>query len=162
MAPCVPMCCRSHSSSDTMGPPYNTCKCYTRLCRPPCPLNPCRPLLHRPCGWHIYSSRSWEADVAVSSRLFAFRAQNVILPKFCKPHFFKRGDYWSGHRKNSQLAIDPATGTIAIRLFIRLILFLSFCYAHKRPSPFFLYIPTKTLFSTIKYELTTEFLSANG
>ena len=32
-----------------------------------------------------------------------------------------RGDYWSGHRKNSQLAIDPATGTIAIRLFIRLI-----------------------------------------
>ena len=33
----------------------------------------------------------------------------------------KRGDYWSGHRKYSQLAIDPATGTIAIRLFIRLI-----------------------------------------
>ena len=31
-------------------------------------------------------------------------------------------------------------------------LFLSFCYAPKRPSPFFLYIPTKTLFSTIKYE----------
>ena len=32
-----------------------------------------------------------------------------------------RGDYWSDHRKNSQLDIDPATGTIAIRLFIRLI-----------------------------------------
>jgi len=39
---------------------------------------------------------------------------------------------------------------------------LSFCYAHKRPSPFLLYIPTKKpLFSTIKYELTIEFLSAN-
>jgi len=37
----------------------------------------------------------------------------------------------------------------------------SFCYAHKRPSPFFLYIPTKNPFSTIKYELTIEFLSAN-
>ena len=34
--------------------------------------------------------------------------------------FYFRGDYWSGHHKNSQLAIDPATGTIAIRLFIRL------------------------------------------
>jgi len=32
----------------------------------------------------------------------------------------------------------------------------AFCYAHKRPSPFFLYIPTKTLFLTIKYELTIE------
>ena len=28
--------------------------------------------------------------------------------------------YWSGHRKNSQLAIDLATGTIAIRLLFRL------------------------------------------
>ena len=36
----------------------------------------------------------------------------------------------------------------------------SFCYAHKRPNPFFLYIPTKkTLFSTIKYKLTIELIS---
>jgi len=39
---------------------------------------------------------------------------------------------------------------------------VSFSYAPKRPSPFFLYIPTKTLFSTIEYQLTVEFLSANG
>jgi len=40
--------------------------------------------------------------------------------------------------------------------------FLSFCYALKRLSCFFLYIPTKNPLSTIKYELTVEFLSANG
>ena len=38
----------------------------------------------------------------------------------------------------------------------------SFCYAHKRPSPFSYISPQKTHFSTIKYELTIEFLSANG
>ena len=38
----------------------------------------------------------------------------------------------------------------------------SFCYAHKRPIPFFYISPLKTLFSTIKYELTIEFLLANG
>jgi len=42
------------------------------------------------------------------------------------------------------------------------LLFLSFSYAPKRPSPFFLYIPTKNSLSVIKYELTIEFLSANG
>jgi len=40
--------------------------------------------------------------------------------------------------------------------------FLSFCSALKRPSPFFLYIPTKNPLATIKYELTIKFLSANG
>ena len=42
------------------------------------------------------------------------------------------------------------------------LLFLSFCYAPKLPSPFFLYIPTKNPLSMIKYKLTIEFLSANG
>jgi len=45
---------------------------------------------------------------------------------------------------------------------MQLLLFLSFCYAHKRPNPFFLYIATKNPLSTIKYELTIEFLSENG
>jgi len=33
-----------------------------------------------------------------------------VVGSFCKGRW-----YWSGHRKNSQLAIDPATGTIAIQ-----------------------------------------------
>ena len=83
---------------------------------------------------------------------------------------------------NSRMAIVPVAGSIVTALLytqrcanatnilytqrfllkIRNSIISSFCYAHKRPSPFFLYIPTKTLFSTIKYELTIEFLSANG
>ena len=38
---------------------------------------------------------------------------------------------------------------------------LSFCYALKRPSLFSYISPQKTRFSTIKYELTIKFLSAN-
>ena len=36
------------------------------------------------------------------------------------------------------------------------LLFLYFYYAPKRPSPFFLYIPTKNPLSTIKYELSNS------
>jgi len=32
----------------------------------------------------------------------------------------ERGDYSSGHQNNSLCAIYPVTGTLAIRLFIRL------------------------------------------
>jgi len=40
--------------------------------------------------------------------------------------------------------------------------FLFFCYAPKRLSPFFYISPQKNPFSTIRYERTIAFLSANG
>jgi len=42
------------------------------------------------------------------------------------------------------------------------LLVLSFRYAPKHLAPFSYISPQNTLFSTIKYELTIEFLSANG
>ena len=67
----------------------------------------------------------WDSGFPVHNELCLTWSPNTkIVPVFlCIESWGKilRGDYWSGHRKNSQLAIDPATGTIAIRLFIRLI-----------------------------------------
>jgi len=41
-------------------------------------------------------------------------------------------------------------------VFICTLLFLSFCYAPKRPSPFLLYIPHKKPLFMIKYELPSS------
>ena len=43
-----------------------------------------------------------------------------------------------------------------VLLTVRMLSVLFFCYAPKRPSPFFLYIPHKKPLLMIKYELSTS------